>query len=96
MTTLHIEHPIADFAQWKVAFDRLAPVRAQSGVRAHRVYQPADDCRYVLIELDFGTQPEAEAFLQSLHEKVWASRAAAPALAGAPVTRLLTMADADA
>jgi hypothetical protein len=94
MTTLHIEHPIADFDQWKAAFDRFAPARAQSGVRAHRVHRPLDDPRYVLIDLDFGTPEEAQRFLRFLQDKVWASRENSPALAGEPQTRLLDLAEA--
>jgi hypothetical protein len=93
MTTLHIEHPIADFDHWKAAFDRFAPARAQSGVRAHRVHRPLDDPRYVLIDLDFGTTGEAQRFLRFLQENVWSSRDSSPALAGDPQTRLLDLAE---
>lgn len=93
MTTLHIEHPIADFDQWKAAFDRFAPARAQSGVRAHRVHRPLDDPQYVLIDLDFGTPGEAQRFLRFLQENVWSSRDSSPALAGEPQTRLLDLAE---
>jgi hypothetical protein len=93
VTTLHIEHPVADFSVWQAAFDRLAPVRAQSGVRAHRVHRPVDDPRYVLVDLDFGTAEEARRFLRFLQTEVWASRDSSPALAGAPQTRLLELAE---
>jgi hypothetical protein len=93
MTTLHIEHPIADFDLWKAAFARLAPARAQSGVRAHRVHRPLDDPGYVLIDLDFDTPAEAQGFLQFLQANVWASRDSSPALAGKPQTRLLDRAE---
>jgi hypothetical protein len=36
-TTVHIEHQISDFATWKAAFDRAAPLRATSRVRGHEV-----------------------------------------------------------
>jgi hypothetical protein len=93
MTTLHIEHPIADFDQWKVAFDRFGPAREQSGVLAHRVYRPLDDPRYVLIDLDFAAPGEAQSFLEFLREKVWASPGNSPALAGAPTTRVVDLAE---
>jgi len=89
MPTLHIEHGIVDFDLWKAAFDRFADVRRQSGVRAHRVQRPIDDPRYVVIELDFDTTDEANAFANFLREKVWSSRENAPALAGHPQTRIL-------
>jgi len=89
VATLHIEHAIVDFDLWKVAFDRFAETRARAGVRRHRVRRPVDDPRYVVIDLDFGTAAEAESFLAFLREKVWSSPVNAPALAGAPVTRIL-------
>jgi hypothetical protein len=87
--TLHIEHPIADFASWSAAFNRLADVRAKSGVCAHRIQQPVDDSHYVVIDLDFATAPEAHAFLEFLQQKVWSSRASSPALVGRPRTMIL-------
>ncbi len=70
MPTLHIEHAIVDFAQWKTAFERFAGRRTQSGVLAHRLQRPVDDSHYIVIDLDFGTTAEAERFLQFLHTKV--------------------------
>jgi hypothetical protein len=89
MTTLHIEHPITDFGVWKAAFDRFAERRRESGVRRHRVQQPVGDPHYVVIDLDFETAPEAAKFLDFLQTTVWASGENAPALAGAPQTRIL-------
>jgi len=93
MTTLHIEHAIADFDQWKAAFDRFGPARERSGVLAHRVYRPVDDARYVLIDLDFAALGEAQRFLKFLREQVWASPENSPALAGTPTTRLVDLAE---
>ena len=59
MTTLHIEHPIHDFAMWKAAFDRLAGVRDRAGVLSARVAQPVDDHRYVVVDLDFADAERA-------------------------------------
>jgi hypothetical protein len=89
MPTLHIEHGIVDFDRWKAAFDRFAEVRKLSGVLGHRIQRPVDDPRYVVIDLDFGTTDEAEAFVRFLHAKVWSSPDNAPALAGTPQTRIL-------
>lgn len=89
MVTLHIEHPITDFDTWRAAFGRFEPVRAQHGVRAVNVQQPVDDPRYVVVDLDFDTTAEAEAMLAFLRAKVWASPDSAPALVGAPQTRIL-------
>lgn len=89
MPTLHIEHGIVDFDLWKAAFDRLAEFRNQSGVLRHRIQRPVDDPEYVVIDLDFDTIGQAEAFVQFLRTKVWSSRENAPALAGTPQTRIL-------
>jgi len=89
MTTLHIEHPITDFAVWKAAFDRFADQRTARGVRQHRIHQPIDDPRYVVIDLDFGTAAEAEGFLDFLRTAVWSSRDRSPALHGTPTTMIL-------
>jgi hypothetical protein len=89
MPTLHIEHEIVDFDLWKAAFDRLAEFRNQSGVLQHRIQRPVDDPKYVVIDLDFDTVDQAEAFVQFLRTKVWSSRENAPALAGTPQTRIL-------
>jgi hypothetical protein len=89
MVTLHIEHPITDYTTWKSAFDRLAQLRDQSGVRGHRIQQPVSDDHYVVIDLDFETSREAEAFLEILRTRVWSSPASSPALAGSPQAKIL-------
>jgi hypothetical protein len=89
MTTLHIEHEITDFPTWHAAFRRFEEVRARSGVLRHRVQQPVDDPRYVVVDLDFSTVAEAAAFLAFLRAQVWSSPTNAPALVGAPVARIL-------
>ncbi len=93
MPTLHIEHPITDFATWKAAFDRFAPAREASGVLHHRIQRPIDDPRYIVIDLDFDfdfdSDAEAKAFLQVLQTRVWTSTESSPALVGTPQTRIL-------
>ena len=89
MHLLQIEHPVSDFATWKGAFDSLADFRQQASVRRYRVLQPTDDPDYVIIELEFDSSSEAEAFLAALRRNVWSSREAAPALVGEPQTRIV-------
>jgi len=89
MPTLHIEHEIAGFAEWKAAFDRFADVRAKAGVREHTISRPVDDDHFVVIDLHFDTVDEAEAFLETLRSRIWSSPENAPALAGTPRTRIL-------
>ena len=89
MTTLHIEHAISDFDRWLAAFERFADARTQAGVRAQRVQRPVDDPNYVVIDLDFDTIDAAQHFLGFLQTRVWPSPENAPALAGAPQTKIL-------
>jgi hypothetical protein len=89
MHILRIEHRISDFGTWKAAFDRVSSWRERSGVRRHRILQPTDDSNYVMIDLEFDGASEAEALLDALRRDVWPSREAAPALIGAPQTRIV-------
>ena len=89
MPTLHIEHAITSFTEWKSAFDSFADFRGQGGVRRYSIRRPVDDAQYVLIDLDFDSAEEAQAFLETLRERVWPSRQNAPALVGTPQTRIL-------
>jgi hypothetical protein len=91
MTTLHIEHAIVDIDLWLQAFNRMEGARARAGVRSAHVRQPHDDPRFVVIDLDFDTTKEAQEFLAFLREKVWSSAEAAPALVGAPETKILEL-----
>lgn len=91
MVTLRIEHPITDFATWKAAFDRFAPAREKAGVQAVRVFQPVDDSAYVMLDLDFEQVAAAEGFRSFLQREVWGSAQSAPALAGAPQTRIIEL-----
>jgi hypothetical protein len=89
MTTLRIEHPVTDFTTWHAAFDRFSEMREHSGVLAHHIWRPADDDRFVTLDLEFASLEAAEAFLGLLQERVWAVPANSPALAGSPTTRFL-------
>lgn len=89
MATLHIEHRITDFETWSSAFDRFAEARRKAGVQGHTVRRPVGDPTYVVIDLDFGTTPQAEAFLGFLKANVWAVKENAPALEGTPETMIL-------
>lgn len=93
MTTLHIEHAITDFPTWHAAFQRFQDARTRAGVLRHRIYQPVDDPQYVVINLDFNTRAEAQAMLGFLTTQVWPSPTNAPALLGAPTTRILEPAE---
>jgi hypothetical protein len=89
MFTLSIEHAVSDFATWKQAFDRFAEARQQAGVLSHRIRRPVGDPHYLVIELEFDAEENADNFRQFLHNVVWANRDASPALVGAPESRIL-------
>ena len=89
MFTLQIEHGIKDFAMWRNAYNGDPLGRAVSGVVAERVFRPLGDEHYVVLDLDFATSGEAEAFLARLRAQVWSTPASSPALAGGPQTRIV-------
>ena len=62
MPILQIEHPVRDFDDWKAAFDSDPVGRKQGGVRRYRVLRPVDDPKYIVVDLEFDTAGEAEAF----------------------------------
>lgn len=70
MTILHIEHPVAEFDGWKRAFDSDPVGRQKSGVRRYRILRPFNDPNYVIIELEFDTQAQAENLLAAMRA-VW-------------------------
>jgi len=70
MSILRIEHPVADYAAWKQAFDADPVGRERSGVRSYRVMRPVDDERYVLIDLEFDSPDEANGLLTAMRG-VW-------------------------
>jgi hypothetical protein len=88
MPVVQLEHAVKDFAMWKAAFDRDPIDRRKLGVRRHRILRPIDDPNYVVVELDFDTTDQAEACRAAL-DRLWASRADAPALLGTPQTRIV-------
>lgn len=92
MATLHIEHPITDFPSWKAAFDRFAQQRVQAGVMAHRIHQPHDDAAYIVLQLDFPSIGQAQAFQTFLETQVWSVPANAPGPSGVPRARVLVKA----
>lgn len=89
MATLLIEHAISDYQTWRAAFDRFAGARNEAGVTRERVYRPIDDQQYVIITLDFPAPERASSFLQFLQTRIWSNPDNAPALRGAPRTRIL-------
>jgi hypothetical protein len=63
---LQIEHQIRDFDAWKEAFDCDPVGREQGGVRRYRVLRPVVDPNYVMVDLEFDSPSETEAFRAAL------------------------------
>lgn len=68
MIVLRIQHPVPSFEAWKRAFDSDPLDRKGSGVRRHEVHRSVLDPNFVMIDLEFETAPEAQAFLERLRE----------------------------
>ena len=68
MAILQIEHPVPDFDAWQAAFDSDPLGRERSGVRRYRVLRPIGDPNYAMVDLEFDSSGEAEAFLAALRE----------------------------
>jgi hypothetical protein len=58
-------------------------------VRRYRVLRPVDDPNYIMVDLEFDSSSEAEAFRAALQRAVWGSRRAAPALLGSPQAHIV-------
>lgn len=68
MVILHIEHAVADYDRWKAAFDGDPVGRRTGGVRRYRIARAVDDPDHVVIDLEFDSAGEAEAFLGGLRQ----------------------------
>jgi len=68
MPILQIEHRVRDFDAWKQAFDNDPVGREQGGVRRYRVLRSLDDPNYVVVDLEFDSSSDAEAFRGALRE----------------------------
>lgn len=70
MPIVRIEHSVPNFEKWKLAFDSDPADRKGSGVRRYQVLRLRDDPNYVLIDLEFESVREAEAFVRTM-ERIW-------------------------
>ena len=93
VTTLHIEHPITGYEQWRAAFDQAEQLRRDGGVIAQRVSRPIGDDRYIVVQLDFADHERAATFLDILRTRIWTDPARAPGLGGTPRTLILEPSD---
>ncbi|MGN6679389.1 MAG: hypothetical protein ACTHKL_16630 [Streptosporangiaceae bacterium] len=91
MVTLRIEHAIHDYDTWQRAFDSFTEARAKAGVRRFAIRQPADNQKFLTLDLEFDSAGQAEAFAAFLHDNIWSSPASSPALAGRARTQILDL-----
>lgn len=68
MYIVRIEHPVPSYDGWKAAFDSDPAGRERSGVRRYLISRSIDDPNYVMIDLEFDSKGEAEAFLAVMRE----------------------------
>lgn len=66
MPIVRIEHSVSDFEAWKKVFDSDPADRKGSGVRRYQILRAQDDPAYVMIDLEFDSLGEAEAFLKTM------------------------------
>jgi hypothetical protein len=71
-TILRIEHPVRNFDDWKEVFDSDPLGRKKSGMRRYCIMRPVDNPNYVMMDLEFDGQKEAEAFAAALRN-LWSS-----------------------
>ena len=71
MPTLRIEHSVANYDAWKRAFDGDPADRKGHGVSSYQISRSVEDPSYVMIDLEFDTQANAEGLL-SVMQGVWA------------------------
>jgi len=70
MFIVQIEHPVPNFDAWKKAFDSDPVGRERSGVRRYKVLRPIDNQNYSMVDLEFDSSSEVQAFLAAMRE-VW-------------------------
>lgn len=70
MPIVRIEHSVPSYEKWKQAFDNDPADRKGSGVRRYQVLRQQDDPNFVMIDLEFDSLGEAEAFVRKM-ERIW-------------------------
>lgn len=90
MPIVRIEHLVPNFERWKQAFDSDPADRKGSGVRRYRVLRLQDDPNYVLIDLEFDTVSEADAFLRTM-QRIWSGTG--KAVMQGPIGRIAELVD---
>ena len=90
MTRLFARHAVNDYSTWRAAYDDFDSERKEMGVRAHSVFQDADNPNMVTIMHDFDSVESAQSFSGSARLKEVMKEAG---VAGPPEIWLATAAD---
>jgi quinol monooxygenase YgiN len=65
MATMFVRHTISDYKNWRKIYDDFAAVQKEMGVKAHAVYQAADNPNDITVTHEFGSIEAAQAFAKS-------------------------------
>jgi quinol monooxygenase YgiN len=65
MTTLFVRHKVADYTNWKRAYDEFDATRKENGVTGDSVYRDTDDSSTVIVTHTFKDTSTAKAFVSS-------------------------------
>jgi hypothetical protein len=76
MVTLRIQHSVPSLDAWQRAFDADPLDREGGGVRRYSIHRSVNDPSFVMIDLEFGSVGEADAFLERL-QRLWSGTAQA-------------------
>lgn len=68
MPILRIQHSVPTYEGWKRAFDGDPIDRKGGGVRRYRVHRSIADPSFVVVDLEFDRNDQAEAFLGKLRQ----------------------------
>jgi heme-degrading monooxygenase HmoA len=63
MTTVFIQHRVADYDAWRPEYDRAVTADWSKGIRAHRVWRGQDDPNLVIVASTFDSREAADALL---------------------------------
>lgn len=63
MVRLYVRHNVADYANWRKAYDEFSGFQTRHGVRAEAVYQSLDDPGDITVWHDFDNAEAAHAFV---------------------------------
>ena len=91
VVTLRVDLKVRDYDRWRQAFEGDAGGRAKNGALRYRIFRPIEAADEVSLDLDFDSADRAEAFLEIMRTSVWPDPDKAPAMIGAPHTRIVEL-----